>query len=243
MAVAVIVPMIVAVIALVIVHPAKCTNESARFQRGDFMYIPPWASQKDPAKLFALIEQHSFGLLISQHNGEPFATHLPMLLDRSTGPHGTLIGHLARANPQWQQADGQNVLAIFSGPHAYVSPTWYESENVVPTWNYVAVHAYGTFRAVHDDVELMQIAGDYVKFYESPMPSPWKLETGSEYSKKMVKAIVGFRLEITRLEGKWKLNQNHPQERRDKVIAALEQSPDAESQAVAAMMRGEIEPT
>src|SRR5262245_52454200 len=102
------------------------------------MYIPSAFAQADPAELFAFMESYSFALLVSTHEGEPFGTHIPLLLERDTGPHGTLVGHMARANPHWRGLDGQPVLAVFSGPHAYVSPTWYESENVVPTWHYVA---------------------------------------------------------------------------------------------------------
>src|SRR4051812_36029868 len=102
------------------------------------MYVPTAFAETDPAKLHDFIEAHSFGLLVSAPGGVPVATHLPLLLERSTGPHGCLVGHVARANPQWEGLDGKPVLAVFSGPHAYVSPAWYESENVVPTWNYVA---------------------------------------------------------------------------------------------------------
>ena len=201
------------------------------------MYLPESFKESDPAKLFDLIEQNSFGLLISANDGDPFASHLPLLLDRTVLPNGCLVGHMARANPQWKQLDGKSVLAVFSGPHAYISPTWYEVENVVPTWNYTAVHAYGVFRAVHDPVQMMEIARRYVDLYEAGMPKPWKLDTQSEYSKKHVMAIVGFRIEITRLEGKWKLNQNRPQEQREKVANALDASADENAKRIAALMR------
>src|SRR4051812_3811791 len=97
---------------------------------GPTMYIPTAFLETDPARLHDFIEAHSFGLLVSTRVGEPFATHLPFLLERDAGPHGTLIGHMARANRQWHDLDGQEVLAIFSGPHAYVSPSWYEAEQV-----------------------------------------------------------------------------------------------------------------
>ena len=201
------------------------------------MYIPSAFAETDPDKLFAFIRRHSFGLLVSQHDGEPFASHLPLLVDRSAGPNGSLVGHMARANRQWQQADGQTVLAAFSGPHAYVSPTWYEADNVVPTWNYAAVHVYGSFRAVHDDESVMRIVRDYVEFYEAAMPRPWRLDADGDFNRKLVKAVVGFRIEISRVEGKWKLNQNHPKARREKVIRALESAGDRDARGVAAMMR------
>jgi transcriptional regulator len=101
------------------------------------MYIPSSFSESNISKLHALIRSNSFGLLVSAGADQPLATHLPVLLDSGAGTYGTLLGHVARANPQWRQMEGQRVLAIFSGPHAYISPTWYESEDVVPTWNYV----------------------------------------------------------------------------------------------------------
>src|SRR5205807_1335826 len=112
------------------------------------MYIPAAFAEPDLRKLHDFIERHSFGMLVSSVDGAPFATHLPFLLDRDGGPHGTLIGHMARANPHWREAAGQTGLAIFSGPHAYVSPSWYEAEQVVPTWNYTAVHASGRIQVI-----------------------------------------------------------------------------------------------
>src|SRR5579863_5210076 len=157
------------------------------------MYIPAAFQETDPRKLFDLIEQYSFGLLVSEFDGQPFASHLPILLDRSFSPHGCLVGHMARANPQWQQADGKTVLAVFSGPHAYISPSWYESDNVVPTWNYAAVHIYGTFRTV-DEPATMQIVSDTVKVYEAAMIKPWKFDSDSEFNQKMIGAVIGFRI-------------------------------------------------
>ena len=204
------------------------------------MYIPAAFQETDPENLFDLIAQYSFGILISDLDGVPFATHLPLLLDRTAGPYGCLIGHMARANPHWEQAEGKTALAVFSGPHAYVSPTWYEADNVVPTWNYVAVHAYGTFRASHDQDALLQIVGQYVDFFEATLPQPWKFDSSNDYSKKLAGASVGFRIEISRLEGKWKLNQNHPRERREKVIAALDASNDENARAVAELMKADL---
>ena len=204
------------------------------------MYIPAAFHERDTEKLFDLIEQFSFGLLVSEHDGAPFATHLPLLVDRSHAPSGCLVGHMARPNPQWQQAEGQNVLAIFSGPHAYVSPTWYKAENVVPTWNYIAVHVYGTFHAIHDVDALLEIVGRYVDFFEAALPSPWKFDAASEYARNMARGIVGFRIAISRLEGKWKLNQNQPRSRREKVVRALLASEDESSQAIAALMQRQL---
>jgi transcriptional regulator len=205
------------------------------------MYIPAAFAEADQVKLHDFIEKNSFGLLVSQMDGEPFASHLPFLLDRQSGPHGCMIGHMARLNPQWQQAVGQTILAIFSGPHAYISPTWYEAENVVPTWNYVAVHACGKLQVIEDSPSLLQIVKDFVSFYEASMPEPWKLARDNEFVERLLRQIVGFRIEITRLEGKWKLNQNQPKERRERVAVALQKQADDDSQAIAAMMKAEQE--
>lgn len=200
------------------------------------MYIPAHFAEANLPKLHDFIEQNSFGLLVSQLDGQPFASHLPLLLNRQSGPHGTLIGHMARANPQWRQVEGQTVLAVFSGPHAYISPSWYEAENVVPTWNYVAVHAYGKLEIIEGDDRLLALLKDFVDYYERSLPQPWMLKGTNDYLERMMRQIVGFRIDITRFEGKWKLGQNHPQERRNKVVLALQQQPDEDSQAIAALM-------
>jgi transcriptional regulator len=201
------------------------------------MYVPAAFAESDLTRLHDFIEQHSFGLLVSPVDGLPFATHLPFLLERTAGQHGTLVGHMARANPQWREATGQATLAIFSGPHAYISPTWYEAENVVPTWNYTAVHAYGQIQIIEDEETLREIVQRFVQFYEKSMPRPWSFDGPNTYVERMLAQIVGFRVEVQKIEGKWKLNQNHPVERRRKVVRALQGQGDENAQAVAAMMQ------
>jgi transcriptional regulator len=200
------------------------------------MYIPAAFAETDRNRLHDFIEQYSFGLLVSQVAGEPFATHLPLLLDRQSGPEGCLLGHTARANPQVAQADGETVLAVFSGPHAYISPTWYEAELVVPTWNYVAVHVYGKLQIIEDVESLRELVARTVRLYEQSMPRPWSFDSSTKYATRMLGQIIGFRIQIERIEGKWKLNQNHPAERRTKVIRALQERGDENSLAVAALM-------
>ncbi|HUY88555.1 MAG TPA: FMN-binding negative transcriptional regulator [Pirellulales bacterium] len=201
------------------------------------MYVPASFEQSDPAELHAFVERHSFAMLVSQHDGEPLASHLPLLLQQDAGGRRSLLGHMARANPQWRQADGQTVLAAFSGPHAYISPSWYEAAAVVPTWNYAAVHVYGCFQAIHDTPALLGIVRDFVEFYESATPEPWQLPE-DDFIERLTQSIVGFRIPIDRIEGKWKLSQNQPAERRQKVVAALDRRNDENSRAVAALMRG-----
>ena len=165
-----------------------------------------------------------------------FASHLPLLLEREPAPFGVLVGHMAGSNPQWQHADGKPVLAVFSGPHAYISPTWYEADHVVPTWNYLAIHATGVLRAIHGRDELMKIVSGSVAVYERSMPQPWRLPSSGDYLERMLRGIVGFRIEIARLEGKWKLSQNQPPERREKVVHALRQRGGHDEQAIAGLM-------
>jgi transcriptional regulator len=200
------------------------------------MYIPPAFEESHQAKLFGFIEADSFGLLVSHVNEELYATHLPLLLNRVVEPSGQLVGHMARANPQWQEISGQEVLAVFSGPHAYISPTWYEAENVVPTWNYVAVHVYGKCKVLDDEQATAQIVEDYVSTYERRMPTPWTIDPANPFFRRLVKMVVGFRINISRIEGKWKLGQNHPIERREKVVRKLAETENFNSREIARLM-------
>jgi transcriptional regulator len=199
------------------------------------MYVPEAFRQSELTVLHDFIERHSFGVLCSTSAGAPSASHVPLLLEREPAPLGTLLGHLARANPQWREADGQPVLVIFSGPHAYISPSWYQAEQMVPTWNYAAVHATGILRTIQEPEPLRDLVARMVQYYESPRAQPWQLEAGSEYVTKLLRGIVGFRIELTKLEGKWKLSQNQPQERPG-VVNGLRQQGDADSLGVAELM-------
>lgn len=199
------------------------------------MYTPTPFRMPDAAEIHAFMREYSFATLVTLGEGGMTATHLPLLLDAEAGPHGTLLGHMARANPQWRDVTGE-ALAIFAGPHAYISPTWYESPGTVPTWNYAAVHAYGPLRLVEDRDGLHDILTRSVAFHERRMPRPWSYDVADPDIDRMLEAIVGFRFEISRLEGKAKLNQNHPEERRRRVIRALENQGDVDSKAIAELM-------
>lgn len=178
------------------------------------------------------IEQNSFGVLVSQSGTEPRATHLPLLYDAQKN---ALYAHVAKANPQWQEIDGQAVMAVFSGPHAYISPSWYGIPESVPTWNYVAVHVYGTCHVMHHDGELAAVLERMVTFYDPA--SPVASESGEAYFVRMMKAIVGFHIDITRMEGAAKLSQNKPPEVQARVIEQLLESADPAAQAVAKRMQ------
>ena len=185
------------------------------------MYVPKHYAVTDRSKMLDFIHKNGFGILFSHTGAEPMASHLPFILDENGGQEGLILGHMARANPQWRFADGQEVLVVFHGPHSYVSPTWYQHEDTVPTWNYVAVHVSGVFKAVEDRAGIEDIVGRITDYYEASQPQPWQADFSTEYAAQMVKRIVAFEIEITSLQGKWKLNQNHPVSRRRLVAEQL----------------------
>src|ERR1041384_4098793 len=131
------------------------------------MYIPSKFKIEDTTKLARFIRENSFATLITQADGVPFASHLPILFEPNSPPAGKLLGHMARANPQWKHfADGREILAVFHGPHAYISPRWYKTSPQVPTWNYTVVHAYGKPRLIDNDSELENLLDRTIRFYE-----------------------------------------------------------------------------
>ena len=200
------------------------------------MYRPTVFAETETSRLHEFMRRNSFAILTSMSESGLQASHLPILLDAQHGSLGQLQGHMARANGQWRDLVGE-VMVIFAGPHAYVSPSWYEEEGTVPTWNYVAVHAYGTFEIVEERAPLLEILRRSVSAYEGSRPDPWLFDETASHVETMLKAIVGFQIAISRLEGKWKLSQNQPERRRECVIQALSAQPDENSQAIANLMK------
>lgn len=201
------------------------------------MYVPSHFAEDDRERLIDLMQRNGFALLISNHEGRPFATHLPLLYRSGPGECGRLLGHVARANPHWQAlAADPTVLAVFQGPHAYVSPTWYAQPGV-PTWNYAAVHAYGHARLIEDHDEFRELLRALTAVYEAASPEPWQMEQAGDLPERMMKAIVGFEIEITELQGKYKLSQNRSAADRDNVVRHLSESSDATARATARLMR------
>jgi len=199
------------------------------------MYIPKAFREDDLNTLHKFMREYSFATLITQHEGVPFATHLPFILDAQRGQNGSLLAHMARANPQWHDfASEQEVLVIFQGPHAYISPSWYEVELSVPTWNYAVVHAYGLPRLIEDQVKLYNLLKSLIHTHEAHFEKPWPFNLPDDYLQKMMHGIVGFEIEIARLEGKFKLSQSRTEVERENVIAALQESRD--TLAVAELM-------
>lgn len=205
------------------------------------MYNPPHFTSTDLTWLDWLAEHHAFGTLVSQVEGAPFATHLPVLCQR-TDTQVVLTGHWARPNPQWRDIETQRVLFIFQGPHAYISPRWYaDTSKQVPTWNYVTAHVYGTLRVIHEAGELENIVTSLSTKFESSATTPWTLAGSDPANRARLRAIVGFKLLCDSVQIKLKLNQNHPAANVAGAIAGLRDTGSAEAAAVAALMQKELE--
>jgi transcriptional regulator len=213
------------------------------------MYIPKDFAFPDGAlsELHDLIEEQAFGILVTAGEGSSEreaglqAVHMPFVLDRSVGPNGALAGHIARANPAWRTfVPGREVLVICPGPHCYVSPDWYASPGLVPTWNYLAVHCYGTPRILQNEAAVVaHLARLSAMAEERLLPKrPWTLERIERTNlTALMRQIVAFEIEITRIEGKRKLNQNRSSADRAGVIHALEGSGRGDDLAIAEAMR------
>ena len=203
------------------------------------VYLPPAFTETRTEVLIEHIERHDFGLLVSHGKEGLIASQLPFLLERRDGVL-YLQSHLARANPQLADLDGASeALAIFAGPHAYVSPSWYQPGPAVPTWNYATVHAYGAARTIADPGWLRDFVRRLTERHEAREPAPpWRMADLPEaYIASMLTGIVGVEIAVSRLDGKFKLSQNRPAADRPRVVAALEAREEADSRAVAELMR------
>ncbi len=206
------------------------------------MYIPNANRVDEQAQLLAFMQAHSFATLVSLVQGEMFATHLPLVIV-ADGEQITLRGHLAKANPHWQEwATQREVLVIFQGPHAYISPSHYEKWESVPTWNYIAVHAYGAVQLVQDEAGLLATLSELIASTEAPYQAQWdslpdKFRTG------MLNGIVAFQITVTRLEGKFKLSQNRPIGDQQRVATALASASDTAIAATGHYMQEQLAAT
>lgn len=206
------------------------------------MYLPSAFRQDDLAELHAQLQANPFALLTSAGAAGVQASHLPLLLEPGEGEFGTLYGHFARANPHWRDLQGgAEALAVFSGPDAYISPGWYpakaEHGKVVPTWNYIAVHARGPVELIEEPERLLQIVSRLSDQHERGRERPWAVsDAPREYLDSMLRAIVGFALPIRRLEGKWKLGQNRSAADQAGVRDGLAASPSPGDRELAARM-------
>ena len=205
------------------------------------MYTPPHFRDEDKASIDATIRATRLATLVTATADGPIGTPLPLMLDPAEGEHGTLYGHVAKANPQWRTPIIGPALAIFMGPDAYISPAWYatkrEHGKVVPTWNYIAVHAYGPIDFFEDPDRLLAVVTRLTNQHESPRQDPWAVaDAPAPFIASQLKGIVGLRLPIARLEGKRKLSQNRTQPDRTGAIQGLSASPDPIDQVMAGLI-------
>ncbi|MGA7158484.1 MAG: FMN-binding negative transcriptional regulator [Acidobacteriaceae bacterium] len=206
------------------------------------MYTPEAFRVDDLPTLHAEMQLHPFAALVSLTSTGLVATHLPILLDPNRGPNGTITGHVSRANHQWQTTDpATEALLLFTGPQTYVTPNWYpakqETHRVVPTWNYAAIHAYGPITFFDDPTRLLAIVTRLTDIHESTSPTPWQVtDAPAPFIQGQLKAIVGFELPITRLEGKRKFNQNRSAADQAGVVAGLRSLNDPTKSSVADYM-------
>ncbi|MBC7501331.1 MAG: FMN-binding negative transcriptional regulator [Herminiimonas sp.] len=204
------------------------------------MYSPSHFEEKRTEVLHQLIEDHGFGTLVTHDEGLLNANHIPFEIDREAG---VLRAHVARANPVWRRtpADGES-LVIFQGAHAYITPSWYESKRehgkVVPTWNYMVVHAYGTIRVMDDPAWVLGLVGRLTGRHESGRALPWKVDDApADYIQKILSAIVGIEIPIGRMIGKWKVSQNRDEADRAGVAAGLVEDGRADNLSMSEAVR------
>ncbi len=213
------------------------------------MYLPAHFEQTDSDAIARLLAAHPLATLAWQSPGGLCAEHLPLMWDRIPGDGasgtspGTLRGHVARANPVWREAAGSQVLAAFQGPQAYVSPSWYPSKavnaKVVPTWNYAVVHARGTLRVIEDAAWLRALVGRLTDTHEAARAQRWQVDDApADYIATMLRAIVGIEIEVTQLQGKWKVSQNRSASDRAGVAAGLDSLSHGDTTAMATLVRG-----
>lgn len=208
------------------------------------MYNPKWFREDRIEVLHAQITKISFGTLITYGASSGIlATHIPIMLDATKGQRGTLFGHIACRNPQWRETPpNSEALAVFLGPGAYITPRWYQTKKqngrVVPTWNYITIHARGPITFFEDSSRLRQTVATLTDLHESAAQDPWKVDDApTDYIENELKSIVGFEVPISKIEGKWKMSQNRPDADRAGVISGLEERDLARDQDVSAEMR------
>jgi transcriptional regulator len=200
------------------------------------MYVPPLFAVKDLTQLQDFMDEFNFATVITHRDGELTASHIPFWLDRSVEPYGVLRAHVAIGNPQLKDFQaGSQALVIFQGPHSYVSPSWYVKPENVPTWNYTVVHASGVPKIL-DQPAMLALLKDLVAKHEKPFERPWDFDPDATWIQKQLPQIAGFEIQIEKLQGKFKLNQNRTAEDRAGVIQTLSASEDPMQRAVGSLM-------
>jgi transcriptional regulator len=199
------------------------------------MYIPEHFRVRDHADALAFMRANSFSILVSSTAAGPFATHLPLVI-REEKDRLRLRGHVAKANPHWRYLEAEpNCLTIFHGPHSYISPANYNTREVVPTWNYAAVHVYGTARVFSAPDELLSVLHELMPMFEAAYAEQWA-SLSEAYRTRMLSHIVGFEIAVTRIEAKFKLSQNRTRDEQQRIIESLSRSTDTTISGTAALM-------
>jgi transcriptional regulator len=202
------------------------------------MYIPEFNRVRDHADTVSFVQANPFAILVSASDTGPFATHIPILA-RDVHQHLVLHGHMAKANPHWKLLQGvQESLAIFHGPHAYISPSLYENRDSVPTWNYAAVHVYGKARVISEPEQLREEVREIIHAFDPAYFAQWS-GLSDKFRYGMLKQIVGFEMVATRIEAKFKISQNRTKKDQAAVIASLGQSTDSAVTGIAQLMQKE----
>lgn len=203
------------------------------------LYLPAAFACEDRSTIARLIAEHPFATLVTARDEGLAVTHLPLILLPDREPHGTIIGHVARANPHWQYFAQGKTVAIFQGPHHYISPAWYQNqEGAVPTWNYAVVHCHGHPETIESEAEIDAVLDFTVRHFEAHQRAPWTPELTEAALGKLRQAIIAFRIPIQRVEAKFKLSQNRSQADRQSVAHALSKTESQEARAVAEAMQG-----
>ncbi|HEV8529942.1 MAG TPA: FMN-binding negative transcriptional regulator [Methylomirabilota bacterium] len=208
------------------------------------MYLPAHFEETRVEVIHRLIREHPLAVLVTLGAAGLNANHIPLEIDPEPAPFGTLRGHVARANPVWRDfARDVEALTVFQGPQAYISPAWYQTKKetgkVVPTFNYIVVHAYGSLRIIQDEAWLRGLVERLTTRHESGRPEPWKVSDAPEdFIKTQLRAIVGIEMPVTRLLGKWKVSQNRPPVDREGVVRGLNAMNDVDAAAMARLVKG-----
>jgi len=211
------------------------------------MYTPAYHAFNDIEKMRAHTAAHSLGAWLCHAHGQLIANHTPFVLDAKHGSHGRLLAHVSRANPVWRQLiGGAPSVVMFMGPSAYITPSWYPGKRqhgkVVPTWNYVTVHAHGMARAMEDTCWILDVLNRLTDTQESQRTEPWKVsDAPSAYIDKMLRAVVGIEITIDRVEGRLKVSQDEDEQDRRGTVEGLQHSTDASTQVLASLVLGELE--
>ena len=203
------------------------------------MYLPHHFTQTDTATLVAFMRQYAFATIVSEVDGKPCASHLPFVVEWKEDGTIQLLAHFAKANPQWQTLEGQTALVIFNEPHAYISPSLYDKELSVPTWNYIAVHAYGHATLITEEAAVRELLEKQIQSFEKEYFTQW-MNLPEPFKAAMQKGITAFRIDVTELQGKEKLSQNKSAQERERIGKHLIENTDSTARETGLQMLNKL---